>query len=230
MMKMNEIFDKMFEKIPGYLFGLFAFLIGILGDSLALIFSPEYVMWRYSVSLLGHQTGGPFLRVGLIVSNILAIPFIIYLGRVIKDEDGNELIRKLAIGSGFVTSISAIFTGTFSGDINIVIPFLSDVHGFFAFVSWFSAAVMFALFSYLMAKNSKFSKNIRYFGYLVSGIIIFYLIPFIITNICNALPELCYTFGRFLVVYVNASLEWLVIFSITTWYLANSIYIKHKKL
>ncbi|MHA1914048.1 MAG: hypothetical protein ACW986_06220 [Promethearchaeota archaeon] len=230
MIKLSKLLDSIFEKIPGYFFGFLSFSIGILGASLALIFSPEYMMWRYSISQLTHESGGLFMTVGLIISNILAIPFIVYLGRLLKGDQVNELIRKIAITSGIVATISGFLLGVFSGDLSVKYSFISDLHGFFALISWFSGAVVCALISFLMARNAKFNKNITIFGYIVSVIVIFYLIPFIVTNLCYVLQDVCFSFGTFLTHYINASLEWLVLFSLSTWYLANSIYMKHKNL
>ncbi|MHA1883477.1 MAG: hypothetical protein ACW96S_00375 [Promethearchaeota archaeon] len=230
MINLSKLFDKIFEKIPGYLFGLLSFLIGILGISLALILSPGYKMWRYSISQLTHEAGGIFMSLGLVFSNILAVLFIVYLGRTIKDDQVNELIRKIAVGSGILATISGILIGIFSGDLSVRYSLISDFHGFFALISWFSGAIVCGLFSFLMVRNLKFTKNISSFGYLVSGIVIFYLIPFVITNLCFVFQDVCFSFGTFLTHYINASLEWLVIFSTSTWYLANSIYIKHKNL
>jgi len=230
MTTLSKFFDKVFEKIPGYIFGILSFLIGIIGPGLALLLSPEYMMWRYSISQLAHETGGLFLNIGLISSNILTIPFIIYLGRVLKDDQINESIRKFAIGAGILATISSILVWTFSGELSATYSFISDLHGFFALISWFSGALVCALISFLMRKNIKFNKKITIFGYIVSGIIIFYLIPFIITNLCYVLRDLCFSFGTFLTHYINASLEWLVLFSLSTWNLANSIYLKRKNL
>ena len=62
MKRINEFFDNLFKVIPGYIFGLLTFVVGFSGFILALLFSPEYVMWEKSISLLGHQTGGIFSR------------------------------------------------------------------------------------------------------------------------------------------------------------------------
>ncbi|MHA2399526.1 MAG: hypothetical protein ACXADU_11640 [Promethearchaeota archaeon] len=230
MINLSKFFDKIFEKIPGYIFGILSFVFGILGPGLAIIFSPEYMMWRYSISQLAHETGGLFLNVGLISSNILTIPFIVYLGRLLKDDQINELLRKFAIGAGILATISSILVWTFSGDLSANSSFISDLHGFFALISWFSGAIVCALISFLMGRHVKFNKKITVFGYIISGIIIFYLIPFILTNLCYVFQDICFSFGTFLTHYVNASLEWLVLFSLSTWNLANSIYMKRKNL
>ena len=86
MKKVNEIFDGLYNHIPGYIFGLLSFIFGFLGSIVALLLSPDYIMWKKSISILGHHPGGVFLRGGLIISNILAIPSHVYLGRALKDE------------------------------------------------------------------------------------------------------------------------------------------------
>ena len=67
MSKVNDFFDKLFTKIPGYIFGLLTFIIGSSGFIIAILLSPEYVMWEKSISVLGHQTGVIFSRLGLII-------------------------------------------------------------------------------------------------------------------------------------------------------------------
>ncbi len=132
MRKLNQLFDKLFSIIPGYIFGLLAFIFGFLGDIVALLVSPEYQMWISSISMLGLKTGGIFLRSGFIISNIFAIPFVIYFGRALKDENINEFVRRLAIAFGIFTSVSVILTGVFTGTT----PLLDYLHGVFALLSF----------------------------------------------------------------------------------------------
>jgi len=228
MKKINEFFDKIFNSISGHIFGLLTFIIGFSGDILALIISGlagDYIMWEKSISILGHRAGGVYLRMGLIISNILAIPFIIYFGRILKDENINENLRKLTIGCGIFASVTAVLTGIFSG----VNEFISSLHGLFALLSWIGGAIVCALFGYLMLKNSKFSKAIMYFNFIIAGIFASYLIPFFITNFCNYYAEICYSFGR-KIYTIMPIYEWLVIFSILFWYLVNAIYLFNKKI
>lgn len=214
-----------FKNLPGYIFGFLTFTIGFLGDLLALFFSPEYIIWRHSISWLGQLTGGLFLRIGLIISNTLAISFMFYLGRVLKDENVSENARKLAISAGITTSVSAVLTGTFSGIPGII----SDLHGFFALVSWIGGAIVCLIFGYIMVRNSKFTKNISNVGYAIGGIFVVYLIPFFITNFCNYFQAICFSFGR-MVYSIMPIFEWILILSILTWYLANSIYLFKNKI
>jgi len=223
MKRINEFFDNLFKVIPGYIFGLLTFVVGFSGFILALLFSPEYVMWEKSISLLGHQTGGIFSRIGLIISNTIAIPFIIYLGRALKDENVNENVRKIAVGAGIFISVIAALTGAVSGGG------LSDLHGSFALLSWMGGIVVCLLFGLLMLKSSKYSKSAAYFSFIIAGIFGSFLIPFFITNFCNALPDICGPFGKS-VYTIMPVYEWVVMFSILIFYLFNSIYMLHKKI
>ncbi len=222
MNKVNEIFDRLFNFIPGYIFGLLTFIIGLLGTIIALLLTPEYVMWKSSISMLGTYTGGIFLRIGLILSNIFSIPFIISLGRSLKDDNVNENIRKIVIGSGIFSSISVILTGAFTGED----PLISDLHGRFAFLSWIGGAMTCIIFGILMLKNSNFTKVISVISLIIGGIFATYLIPFFITIICS---YVCLSFGD-MVVKIMPVWEWALIFSILLWYLFNSCYLQRKKI
>ncbi len=225
MRKFNQLFDKLFSIIPGYIFGLLAFIIGFLGDIVAILLSPEYQMWRSSISLLGLNPGGLFLRYGLIISNIFAIPFVIFFGRALKDENVNEFVRKLAIGCGIFTSVSVILTGAFTGRTELYIY----LHGLFALLSFIGGAFVCSIYTFLLVKNPKFSKSITYTGIVISGIVVSYLIPFFITNFCSLFEDVCYSLGE-TVYIIMPTYEWIMIFAILFWYLSNSIYIAKKKL
>ncbi|MFX1365718.1 MAG: hypothetical protein ACFFCE_16460 [Promethearchaeota archaeon] len=227
MKKVNEFFDNIFNYTSGYNFGFLAFIIGYSGIYLALLISAlmgEYIMWEESISVLGLVAGGPYLRVGLISSYILAIPFIIYLGRLLKNENINENLRKITIVVSIFSSITAVLTGIFSG-IN---EFISSLHGLFALLSWIGGAIACSLFGCLMLKNPKFSKSIIYFNFIIAGIFVSYLIPFFITNFCDCFSEICYSFGR-AIYTIMPIYEWTVMFSILIWYFGNATYLLNNK-
>lgn len=225
MNKINQFFDNLFDIVPGYVFGLLAFIFGLLGDLLALLFSPGYQMLRSSISLLGLNPGGIYWRIGMIISNIFAIFFLIYLGKILKDENINEIIRKIAIGSGIFTSVSGILTGGFTGVTELIIY----LHGIFALLSFIGAAALYSLFAFLIAKNSNFSKSITFISIITSAIVVSYLIPFFITNFCSLFKEICYSLGE-LIWLIMPIYEWTMIFAVLFWYLSNSLYIANKKL
>jgi len=224
MKKINQFLDKLFDIIPGYVFGVLAFIIGFSGDLIALLVTPEYQMWRSSISNLGIKPGGIFWRSGLVISNIFAIPFVIFFGRSLKDDNVNEVVRKLAIASGVFTSVSAVLTGVFTGTTVL----LNYLHGVFALLSFIGGAITCSIYSFLLLKNKKFAKSITYAGIVISGIVVSYLIPFFITNFCNYFQDICLPFGE--AIYpIMPTYEWIMILSILFWYLSNSIYLAKVK-
>ena len=196
-----------------------AFIIGFSGDLTAMVFSPDYQMWRSSMSLLGLNPGGIYWRLGLIISNIFAIFFIIYLGRILKDKNIKDLFRKLAIGCGIFTSVMGILTGAFTGRSELIIY----LHGIFALLSFIGGAVVYPLFTLLIAKSTKFSKSTCYVSVVVSTIVVSYMIPFLITNFCTVFKETCYSLGE-AIWLIMPTYEWIMVFAILFWYCFNSIY------
>ena len=225
MRKVNDFLDKLFSKIPGYIFGLLTFVIGFSGFIIAISLSPEYVMWEKSISVLGHQTGGIFSRIGLIISNTIAIPSLIYLARSLKDENVNENTRKLALGTGIFISVIAALSGVVTGGAQII----KDIHGFFALLSWIGGIIVCFLFGFLMRKSPKYLKSASNFSFVIAGIFGSFLVPFFITNFCSAFPDICGSFGE-RVYTIMPIYEWVVMFSILVWYLFNSIYIFKEKI
>ncbi|MFX1278868.1 MAG: hypothetical protein ACFFA3_05580 [Promethearchaeota archaeon] len=223
--KINDFFDILFRHLPGYIFGLLTFMIGTSGFIIAILLSPDYILWEKSISVLGHQPGGIFSRIGLIISNLLAIPFIIYIARTLRDDHMNEKIIKSAVGIGIFISIVAALSGVISGRVQ----FIKDLHGLLALFSWIGALIVCFLFGYLMLKNQKYSKSAVYFSFIIAAIFASFLIPFFITNFCSANPNICGTFGT-RVYTIMPTYEWIVMFSILFWYLFNSIYILRNKI
>ena len=146
MNKFNNFFTKLFNFIPGYLFGILAFLFGFFGNIVSIFLTPEYNMWIYSISMLTLFPTGIFLRIGLIISNTVAIPFIVYLGRSLINENVNENIRKIAIGSGIFSCVAALLTGAVTGTN----PVISNLHGLFALFSWIGGAITCLFFGLAM--------------------------------------------------------------------------------
>ncbi|MHA2130286.1 MAG: hypothetical protein ACW99L_09965, partial [Promethearchaeota archaeon] len=65
----------------------------------------------------------------------------------------------------------------------------------------------------------------------ITGILIFYLIPFFIVNFCNLFPETSsvYAVGRSIYL-IMPSFEWLIVFCVLFWFLINSIYLLRENI
>ena len=62
--RINTLFDSLFDKIPGGLFGITSMIIGLGGDLLAALFYPNYSIFEDMISNLGISwisPGGFFL-------------------------------------------------------------------------------------------------------------------------------------------------------------------------
>jgi hypothetical protein len=207
----------------GAIFGILAFIIGVSGYVISLILTPTYRMWATSISNLLLEPYGPFARIGLIVSNTIAIVYVISLGKTLKRENVNEFIRKIAVAAGIFACVNAILTGIVAGHN----PIIANLHGFFVLLSWIGGAITCTAYSLLMLKNPNFSKFITTSGFLVAGIFIGFLIPFFITNFCSYFPAICYSFGQ-MVYLILPTWEWVVVLSILYWYFSNSVYMLYK--
>jgi hypothetical protein len=212
--------NKSHIKKINYFFGLLAFLIGILGYIISLVLTPTYRMWAIPLSNLLVEDTGIYARIGLIISNFMAIPFVVTLGIFQKSDNVNESIRRIAIGAGIFSCTASILSGFFAGHDVI----LSNLHGLFVLLSWIGGSMTVLGFSFLMLKNPKFSKFITANSFLVATIFVLFLIPFFITNFCSYFPDLCYNFGQ-LVYPILPTWEWAVVISILYWYMSNSIYV-----
>ena len=174
MEKKVDFFKKLFKIIPGSVFGLISFGLGIFTHLLGVLLYPDYDMIIIPISFLGDGYGGSIYRLGIVITGIIAIPFCIYLGKSFKNDHSNEPIRKIALIGSIIYCISLIFVGLFWRG-NSVVSFL---HGFFAFLCWVDGLIFISLFSVLMLKDVKFPKSLAYFGFIIAGTFLLHLYVF----------------------------------------------------
>ena len=203
MEKINQIFDKLFEKVPGGVFGLLSVSIGIFIDIIGLSF-PGYSIFTHTVSSLGIGPAGLLFNIGLILCGITAIFFDIYLGKSISMDNDNEMVKKTVVAISIISSISLSLVGFFpiNQENDIIIFF----HGFFAAISFIGGLIYMIIFSLFILKDQKFMKLQAYMGFTVCGFFILYF--------CTLVPLT----------------EWLVIFSIIIWTIFTSSYMLYRKI
>ena len=97
MEKLNRFIDIIL-KVPGGVYGLLSVFLGALFIFLSYLNFPGYDMVNNDVSVLGIGPGlSPlFFVLALISIGIFAIPFFIYLSRVLNQEIKNEKLSKRA--------------------------------------------------------------------------------------------------------------------------------------
>ena len=72
---MDKLKEKVLKKTCGGFFGIISVLIRLMGDFIAIIFTPNYNMIDDLISDLGVGPGAIFFSLGLILSGIVSIPF-----------------------------------------------------------------------------------------------------------------------------------------------------------
>ena len=82
----NDFTEKLLNFMPGGVYGILSMVIGIIGDILAILYYPGYNMIDNMVSDLSRGIGSIFFNFGLIFSGLVAIPFYLHLGRILKTE------------------------------------------------------------------------------------------------------------------------------------------------
>ena len=213
---LNSIINKILQPVSGGVFGILSIIFGITGDIIALLLFPGFDFTKNAVSYLCESPGGLYFQIGTVFSGIFAIFFVIALGRTF-DEDGiNEKLRKNSIYIALVSCVSLVILGAFCGPN----PIVALIHGSFAFICWLSGLIYISLFSLFIMKDSKFSKNLAYLGFIVSFLLLVLLIIFILHF---------FKATQFLVI-ILPSIEWIDTFAIIFWYFIISTYMIYKKI
>ncbi len=216
MEKINSLFDKIITDFSGGIWGLLSIGFGLTGDLISYIFFPGYDFTKKAVSYLCEGPGGLFFQIGSVISGIFAIFFVISLARSIDGEEISEILKKSTLVFALISCINLIILGAFCGP-NLII---SLIHGFSAFLSWFSGLVYITLFNILILKDSKFSKYLAYSGFIISSLFLLLLVFWILHF---------FEITRFLGLFLP-TIEWVDTFAIIIWYLIISIYLIHKKI
>lgn len=177
MERINNQFDRLFDIIPGAIFGLLSVGIGVLCDFISFLFIPDYNIFNNLASELGLGPGGIYFRVGLIISGIIAVPFDIYLGRALRKERVNDKTVNFAVAISIISCLSMSLTGVFPMIKTQRLIFI--IHGIFAGISWIGGLLYSVLFGYLMLKDENFSNNLAYLSFIEAGLFLLVFIIFL---------------------------------------------------
>ncbi|MFW9894780.1 MAG: DUF998 domain-containing protein [Candidatus Thorarchaeota archaeon] len=216
MEKLAHFSEKINRYVPLSIFGLFSVFFGIIGDLISFLMFPGYNITRNPVSTLCEGPGGLFFRLGTILSGIFAFIFLIHLGNAFNSKEVGEKTQKFALGAAIISCIFFIILGIFCGS-NIIIAY---IHGTSAIISWIFGFSYITLYNILIIRDSRFSKNLGYFGFITSFIIALLITLFLL----HLLP----IFRIFLIIL--PTLEWINTFAVIMWYLTIPIYMIKKKI
>lgn len=216
MNKLERFIKNLNRHIPLRTFGILSILFGIIGDSIAYSMYPGYNFTQNAVSALCDGSGWVFFQIGIVLSGVFAFFFAVYLGYTFNSEEVDERLKKTSIPFAIISCVSFILLGIFCGK-NLLI---SLIHGTSVIISWGFGFSYITLFNILMIKDSKYSKNIGYFGFFVSFVMATLMIFFFL----HLIPAL-----RFLII-ILPTLEWINTFTVISWYLIVSLYMVIKRI
>ena len=216
MEKFDLFIEKVNDVIPGSLFGLFSIISGIMGDVIAFLMFPGYNFLRMAVSDLCLGPGGLFFNFGNLFSGIFAFFFVNYLGNTFNEGKISPKFRRTAIICANISCVCFIFLGIFCGS-NIIIAY---IHGISAITSMGFGFCYITFYNILIIKDSKYSRSLGYFGFIVSFIFGLLIILFLL----HILPNL-----RFIMV-VLPLVEWLNTTALIIWYIIIPLYMIYKKI
>jgi len=202
--KMDKM-DQILKIFPGGVFGLISVIIILSGDIISIVLFPGgYSFFENMISELGRGPYGIFFNLGVVISGIVSVPYYISLYRSFDVERVNPILRKSAIIFSLISIITYVLIGVFpSIEENYIILI---THGTFAFISLASGAIYLTLFSILMLRDSKYMKLQAYYGFIVAG-----------------------TYVLFLLTWWPIT-EWIATFAIISWIAVNSLYMLYYKL
>jgi len=131
-------------------------------------------MVNNDVSVLGIGPGlSPiFFSLALILIGIFALPFFIYLGRILNQENINEKLARKANILSIIACIALLLIAFFPV-VNIIIGI---IHASLAVIFFICGGLSITFLSVLMLRNNDFSKIHAYSGFSLAGLIVFYVI------------------------------------------------------
>ena len=194
---------KIFNGISGSIFGLLSVLFSLTGILISFFSFPGFNILYFDVSYLAVGPMGIIFNLSLIFSGITAIPFNVYMNKIIKFEGINLKLRKFALVLSLISSIALSLIGLFPVLTDNIIVLL--IHGILALITFLGVTVYCILYGIFFIENSKFTLAHVFLSFLVSGIFIFYF-----TN-------------RWSIV------EWIGVYSIMIWITFNAIFALLKK-
>jgi len=207
--KVNKSLDNLYNLIPGGIFGIIAMSFGLMGIFIPLLYYPTYDMFVDMVSHLGTPWKSQaylYFDIFVILSGLINIPFVFYIGRVFRQQIGENKWIKVAIIWNCISSICLTLVGIFLS-LSIYIndlPFI--LHGLSAIIMFSGVAIYCFIYSNLtIKKKDKFPRALSIMGYIVAGMQLAFLISW------------------------HSYIEWFAVIFLMAWIIIMSLYTLYKK-
>ena len=193
----------LFSFIPGGFYGLISISLAIIIVTLSYMNFPGYNIVYNDVSVLGIGPGlsAPLFNIGIILTGVFDIPFFIYLGKILQQEKDDKKLPKRTIYLSIIGCFSLSLVGCFP----VINRVWGIIHATLEGIFFITSLVFLILFSRMMLNDKRFSRIHAYLGFIVAGLIGFYLAT------------------RWSIV------EWIVFFAMGLWISDISIYTLYKR-
>lgn len=175
--KIKETSNKFNYIILGGIFGIFANMIRISGDLIAILLYPGYNPTTHMISFLASSLGHVYFTFGLIFCAILIIPYYFSVAIVFKNEfSEDKMLIHRSLQVSIISAISLSLVGFFL-ELSIIIPhpLIYDFHGFFAAIAFMSAVFYCLVMGSLIQKSIYFPRFFAYAYYIVGGVSLIFL-------------------------------------------------------
>ncbi len=171
---MEVLKNSIIKYGSGRIFGLATVFIGTLSNFIAFILFPGYRLTHNNVSDLGIGPGALFFNLGLVITSLLCVPFLLCINNVLKKEVDvvGQKLRKNTIRIAYFCCFSVAMVGVFPSDYSR--PIILGLHMVAAVCSFGSGIILFALLGALLYQSEHFSKFQAINAWIVSGIILFF--------------------------------------------------------
>ncbi|MGQ4875782.1 MAG: DUF998 domain-containing protein [Promethearchaeia archaeon] len=222
--------DRFFEKFKG---GFFAILTAIIGATSIIIativyhFGPEgpISFTSHWISHLGAGIyAGIIFSVGLYITGLVALPFLIYLFRIMKPGSEKHIVMLYA---AFIASIISIAGLLINATWNMKYQG-GYLHVFGSTTFFFAGFFMIIFYSILMFLNDDIPWYQGAIGLLVASVFATFLISFLPIMAAGAdLMKLLTSSDP--IAGTTRFLEWLVFFAVIFWFFEMGLYMLRRE-
>ncbi|MHA1438224.1 MAG: hypothetical protein ACTSPD_11655 [Promethearchaeota archaeon] len=228
-MEIEEKLETFFKKVNGGYFGILTSISGTITIVIAVILYSISIPISLQLHWISHLGAGPngaqyIFTIGLIITAIFAIPFLLQLFLLLRENtDKHKLMWVCTFIIAMIAIAGLIINAIFNMRDN------PNLHVTGSTTFFFGGFFMIILCSLLMFFHPEFPKSQALIGIIVSGFFAAFLISFLplMVDPNINLMELLTTSDP--IAGTTRFLEWLVLFAILFWFLEIGIYLIKKK-
>ncbi len=201
--QIDNFFNDIYDKIPGYIFGIIGLFIFLFSTFIAVIlyrsFNPNYSIFHNWISELGIGSHGSSIvfNTGWILSSGMILFFHVYQIRNLKEKTRRRYLLKLMAISNIAFTSGIFLVGVFPANLTVQ-HIIAATFYFLGGVSFFS---LYGILASIEKKIPKIHAVIAFFVFM--SYILFFLSPYFPHNF----SEIGLTI---------TSMEWLTLFTETS--------------